>query len=106
MNDDTQTLPQAAEGAAPPAVTTLDLTGSEAVTSEVGLQAPPAVTLGQTEGAVTTTVATIPPHTAAAASGVLSTLKSDLEKEFAKGQSHFLTWIKAKLTELEQHLKV
>ena len=51
-------------------------------------------------------VRTIPVHSAVAAHGVLSVIESELEKEFAKGQSHFLTWIKTKVNEIKLHLKV
>lgn len=50
--------------------------------------------------------ATIQPRTAAAAHGVVARIESELEKEYAKGRSHFLVWIKTAIFELKQHLKV
>ena len=69
---------------------------------EPGSGAPPVLTSGETNPPVST----IPVHSAVAAHGVLSVIESELEKEFAKGQSHFLTWIKTKVNEIKLHLKV
>lgn len=48
----------------------------------------------------------IPAHTAAAATGVLSRLESDVEKELAKGETSFKNWFKSAVAELKEHLKV